>query len=71
MKFVEIETDRFFHSDQIVSIEFKVAQYNQQGNPFKYEIVTSLIDGRQVISPMDHKINLEPTFNSLIASLNS
>ena len=70
-KFFEIQPDKYIHSDQIVSVEMKVASYNPQGDPFKYEIATTLIDGRVVTSGMDHRVALEPKFNAMIAELNS
>lgn len=69
-KFFEIQPDKYIHSDQIVSVEMKVASYNPQGDPFKYEIVTTLIDGRTIQSGMDHRVVLEPIFNNMIAQLN-
>jgi hypothetical protein len=71
MKFVEVETDKFIHSDQIVSVELQVAETNIQGTPFKYQVVTTLIDERTIISPMGHRNEVEPLFNNIINQLNS
>lgn len=71
MKFVEIQPDKFVHSDQIVSVELVVSEWNAQKKPFKYIILTTLLDGQEIESSSDHKINIEPQFNTLIAQLNS
>lgn len=70
MTFIEIEPDCFVNSDQIVSVEMKVAQYNPKGTPFKYEILVKLIDGREFVSPMKHKADLLVNFNDIIDKLN-
>lgn len=71
MRFFEVQPDVVINVDHIVAVEFKVATLNTRGEPFKYEIVTTLIDGTQYRTPMDHKANLEPIFNAMVSQLNT